>query len=339
MQVEIRTTAISPLRQSFANIERRIGSGKTASRYQEATLDLQSEVNFHYLPLWDRHHQLYDRQRTAVVMNDWYAFKDPRQFYYGSYVAARARQQETAERQLEFVARKQLLSELDAAERARLVFALLPLRHVEWAANANNCQITAYAWGNAVAQTTMFHTMDRLGLAQYLSRIGLLLDGNSGDALLQARSAWLEHADWQPLRRLVENQMVMSDWFELFIAQNLVLDGLIYPLVYQRFDAKLAARSGPGLSLCLEFFAHWYDETQRWVDATVKTAASESAANASVLSASYRSARDACSDALRPWLEHLFGADADAELTAALSALNQRADRIGLRSTLEGHTP
>ena len=40
---------------------------------------------------------IFDPKRTAIVMKDWYAFKDPRQFYYGTYTLARARMQEAAE--------------------------------------------------------------------------------------------------------------------------------------------------------------------------------------------------------------------------------------------------
>ena len=98
MTVEIRTQAVKPIRQTFAHIARRFGD-KPASRYQEATYDLQSEVNHHYKPLWDPERELYDTRRTALVMKDWYALKDPRQYYYGSYTIARSRMQEAADRQ------------------------------------------------------------------------------------------------------------------------------------------------------------------------------------------------------------------------------------------------
>ena len=42
-----------------------------------------------------------------------------------------------------------------------------------------------------------------------------------------------------PLSALVEDTLVVADPFELWVAQNFVLDGLLYPLVYERFDAAL----------------------------------------------------------------------------------------------------
>lgn len=330
MQIDIKTSSVAPVRQTFSYVARRLGNDKAASRYQEATFDLQPEANFHYRPLWDVRHELYDRSRTAVTMADWYDCKDPRQFYYGTYTTTRARQQETAEKHFSFVEKRGLLTALPEADHARLAYCLLPLRHVEWGANMNNCAITAYGWGAAITQATMFHTMDRLGLAQYLSRIGLLLDGSTGESLAQARADWLESPDWQPMRRLVEDSLVLEDWCELFLMQNFVLDGLLYPLVFQRFDARIAAQTGPGLSLCLEFFANWFDETRRWVDAVLKTIAAESPENAQILSRWYQHWRARGAEALAPYATHLFGEEASAECEGVLTELDARARKLGL---------
>ena len=54
MTIQIKTIDIEPKRQTFGHIARRIGEGKTASRYQEATLDVQATANFHYKPLGSR---------------------------------------------------------------------------------------------------------------------------------------------------------------------------------------------------------------------------------------------------------------------------------------------
>src|SRR5260370_41229957 len=97
MRLDIKTPGAQPVRQTFSHIARRLGADKPASRYQEATLELQPEVNFHYRPLWEPEFEIYDQGRTALVMNDWYAFKDPRQYYYGAYTITRARQQEATE--------------------------------------------------------------------------------------------------------------------------------------------------------------------------------------------------------------------------------------------------
>ncbi|RKP55792.1 aromatic/alkene monooxygenase hydroxylase subunit beta [Pararobbsia silviterrae] len=330
MQIDIKTSNVEQIRQTFSHVARRLGADKPASRYQEATLELQPETNFHYRPLWEPDRELYDKRRTAIRMNDWYAFKDPRQYYYGAYTITRARQQDAMEKSLDFVGKRGLLSNLDDNARVRIASLIVPLRHVEWAANTNNCYVTGYGWGTAITQATMFHSMDRLGLAQYQSRIGLLLDGNTGASLTEGKQRWLEDPTWQPLRRAVENLMVVRDWFETFVAQNLVLDGLLYPLVYTHIDAALAKQYGPGLSLLHEFSVTWFDETSRWVDATVKTAATESPANAACIGGWIRDWRAQVLAGLQPIADEALGDQAAAAIASVVATFDARLAKLGI---------
>jgi phenol/toluene 2-monooxygenase (NADH) P1/A1 len=331
MQIDIKTSAVQPIRQTFSHIARRMGADKPASRYQEATLDLQPEVNFHYRPLWQPEFELYDKARTAIRMNDWYAFKDPRQYYYGAYTIARSRQQETMEKNIDFVTRRGLLSTLTDEQKQSIAAIMVPLRHVEWAANTNNCYVTAYGWGTAITQATMYHSMDRLGLAQYLSRIGLLLDGNQGTLLTEGKERWMGDPAWQPMRRLVEDVMVVQDWFETFTAQNAVLDGLLYPLVYRHIDARLSARCGAGIGMINEFAIAWFDETSRWIDATLKTAAAESPENAALIAQWIATWRTRTLEALHPLASLSLGdADGQAALDEVDSAFTARMAKLGI---------
>lgn len=330
MQVDIKTATVTQIRQTFSHVARHIGGDKPASRYQEATIGMQPMANFHYKPLWDPEHEVFDPRRTKIVMRDWYTFRDPRQYYYGAYTIVRARQQEAMEKNLDFVGRQSLLSALPAEVRGQLEMALVPLRHVEWGANTNNCYITGYGFGTAITQATMFATMDRLGLAQYYSRIGLLLDGNSGDALARGKTLWMEHAAWQGLRRLIEKQFVTPDWFELFVAQNLVLDGLLQPLVLQHYERHIATHHGPALLLLFEFMNSWCEEHTRWVDSTVKTAAAESPTNAAMLAGWCADWQARTVEALRPYVAELFGDQAATVLEKVVSAFGARTAKIGV---------
>lgn len=165
MSVEIKVAAVEPIRQTFARTARRFGTAKPASRYQEASFDLQPRDNFHYRPVWDPERDIYDARRTAIVMADPDAFRDPRQYYYATYVINRAKLQETAEKNFDFVEKHRLMTTLSPAQVESIHQALLPLRHLEWAANLHNCFITAYCFGSAMAQGAMYATNDRLGIA------------------------------------------------------------------------------------------------------------------------------------------------------------------------------
>lgn len=330
MSVEIRVASVDPIRQTFARTARRFGADKPASRYQEASFDLQPRDNFHYRPVWDPQRDIYDRGRTAIVMADWDGLHDPRQFYYATYVINRARMQESAEKNFEFVDKNGLMAGLPAATRQELDSILLPLRHVEWAANLNNCFITAYCYGSPMAQGAMYNTNDRLGIAQYLSRIGLLIDGNSGQSLAAAKESWLHDPAWQPLRRLLEHSLVQKDWFEVFVAQNLVLDGLIHPLLHTRFQAQAGEAGSAILGMLTDFIREWFAENVKWVDASLKVAAAESADNRHLLAGWAASWTARATEALTPIAARFSDGSGDARLAAVRAALDERIRKLGL---------
>lgn len=334
MTVEIRVRSIKPVRNTFGHIARRFGD-KPATRYQEGTYDVQSEVNHHYKPLWDPDFEIYDKRRTAIVMNDWYALKDPRQYYYGTWTIARSKQQDAADRQLEIAAQRGWLPRMPEGLRESLVLALLPLRHFEWGANTNMCFVTAYGYGTALTQATAMATMDRLGMAQHFSRLGLLLDGNTGASLVQAKRHWIEHAAWQGLRSEVENLFVCTDPIEVFVAQALVADTLVYELCVRRFERVLTASQGDGLATLLDFPQRWQDESARWSDSVVKAMALESDPNRALLLRWVSHWRAAFRDALRPLATQVLGTEAGgAALAEADAALGARLVKLGLENNV-----
>jgi len=334
VSVEIKTTAIEPLRHTFSNVARRLGADKPASRYQEATFDLQPTTIFHYRPTWDADHELFDVGRTAIRMEDWYSFRDPRQFYYGAWTIARSQQQAGADRNFAFVERRRLLESASAEGIQIAARLLVPLRHLEYAANLNNCYMAAYGYGTAITQAASFNAIDRLGVAQYLSRLGLLLDGSSGTVLDQAKRDWQDAPLWQPLRALVESTLVTRDWFELYVAQNLVLDGLLYPLIYDLLDLELARHAGSTISMLLEFQNEWFAEVSRWVDATIKIAVDESDHNRERVALWTRAWIARCSEALLPLAVEVVGAERAgatmAELCAGLIARLEKKSGLAL---------
>lgn len=328
MQIDLRTVSIKPLRNTFDHVARHTGNDKPASRYLEGTIGIQSEDNFHYRPLWAPEFEIFDKARTAIVMKDWYSLKDPRQFYYGTYTMARARMQETAEADFDFVEERGLADSLPAEARKMALDVLLPLRHVEWAGNMNNSLICSYGYGAAITQPCIYQAMDHLGMAQYLTRVGLLLD--DAPALDAAKEAWLNDPKWQGLRRYVEDSFVVQDWFEVFVAHNLVLDGLLYPLVYGQIDKVFNAQGGPVVSMLTRFQSEWFAENVKWVDASIKIAAAESPENKAKLSAWAKAYRDNAAAALKPLADFALGATGAAQFDTIIQQFNDRAAKLGL---------
>ncbi len=284
MQIDIKAKELKPVRQAYSHIARRIGEGKTATRYQEAVLDLQATEHFHYRPTWQPEKELYDPTRTAIKMDDWYKFLDPRQYYYGNYTMARAKQQDSAEQNFKFVEKRNLLSSLPENVKQTIINHVLPLRHYEWAANMNNAQICAMGYGASITSAAMLHAADRLGNAQYITRIGLVLSENDEVVIDQAKTAWLNAPLWQVLRKLVEDSLVIEDWFELFLVQNLIMDGLLHPLIFKRLEEQLNQQGASTYSMLTEFIVDWYAESTRWVDKQIAVATAESDENKKLVS-------------------------------------------------------
>lgn len=329
MQMDLKTVTIEPKRRTFDHVAARIGPDKQASRYQEGTLDMQLEGPQHYRPLWDPAHDYFDTSRTKIAMADWYAFKDPRQYYYGSYVIARARQQEAAESAFTFVESRALAQAMPEDVRETALRVLLPLRHVAWGSSMNNESVAAYGYGAGITQGALYYAMDQLGIAQFVTRMGLVLA--DATALDTARDAWLNDDAWQPLRRLVEDLFVEKDWFELLVAQDLVLDGLLYPLVYGAVvDGVLAMGGGSAVAMICQFQSEWHAEATKWIDAQVKAAVADNADNRALIADWAGKWRARAASALLPVAAIALGDGAQDTLDDVLGGLDKRLDKLGL---------
>ena len=260
-------------------------------------------------------------------MADWYAFRDPRQFYYGTYVQARAKMQEVAESNYAFFEKRNLARLLSDAQKQQLIRYLVPLRHVEHAANLNNMYGTGLGMGTALTQGLLYNGMDRLGIAQYLSRIGLIVDGNSGESLVQAKQVWMEESIWQGVRKYCETMMVTEDWFEVMLAQDIVLDSLVYDLIYTQLDAQLADNGAQDVAMLTEFMQDWWKDSSRWGDAVLKTAVAESAENKALVEEWVNHWRGLAVEALAPLADEMLG---DEAMDKAVAALDKRLTKAGL---------
>jgi len=283
MTLDIKSVEIKPKRETFGHVSRRIGEGKAATRYEEATYDLQSVANYHYIPTYNQKFELYDENKTAINMEDWYKFLDPRQYYYSNYVMTRAKQQDAADQNFTFIEKRNLLDSMPKSIKEQILKYVLPIRHFEWGANMNNLQLVSEGYGSAFTSAAMFHAEDRLGNAQYVTRIGLLLANNEASVLDEAKDAWLNDVSWQNLRKALEDSFVLEDWFELFMVQNVIMDGFIQPLFFDKYEEELITKGSSTQSMMTEFITGWFEESTKWVDNTLRVAILESEENKNII--------------------------------------------------------
>nr|AMR08630.1 toluene-4-monooxygenase subunit TmoE [uncultured bacterium] len=254
---------------------------------------------------------------------------DPRQFYYGAYVGNRAKMQEAAETSFSFCDKRNLLTRLPEATQKQILRLMVPLRHVELGANMNNAKIAGDATATTVSQMHIYTAMDRLGIGQYLSRIALMIDGSTGKALDESKGYWMDDEMWQPMRKLVEDTLVVDDWFELTLAQNILIDGLMFNLVYYKMDAWLEGQGAEDVSMLTEFMRDWYKESLRWTNAMIKAVVGESDANREMLQTWIDHWEPRAYDALEPLAKASAGVEA---LDEARAELSTRLKKFGLQS-------
>ena len=330
MQLDLKTIEVKQRRQTFGHIARRFGTDRPASRYEEGTYDVQAVEHFHYRPTWDPRFQIFDPNKTRVKMTDWYALTDVRQYYYATYNIARARMYEAVERNFDLIERANLLDTVDPKWLAKIRDVLVPLRHYEWGANIVNAGITYDGYGTAITQAACFAMADRLGLAQLISRIGLTLDNGDGTSLDGTAARWTGEAKFQGLRRVVEDMLVVDDWFEALLAQNFAVDGIVHGLVYGAAIPAGNALGGTPVSLMCEFIAEWRTDSAKWIDGVLKAAAKDSPENAALLAGWYRTWRDRALEAVKPLAEGLMDGAAASALAEVAAQLDARAARLGI---------
>ena len=267
MQYELRYQVIEPKRNTYQNVIDRYGD-QPATRYQEATLDVEPRENFHYRPTWIAGRELYDPGYTALRLADPYAFADPRGFYYTPYVTSRAALHDEFGKTLGYLEERELLAKLPQPWRALLGDVVIPLRHYESGAQLVSVAGARFAYGTSLEQCCTFAAFDRIGNAQMLSRVGIALGQGTCDALTAAKRAWLDAAHLQPLRRLTEQIMVTGDWAEGLLAID-YLDSLLYPLVYSGLDERALLGGAGAYSLFAQHLTRWFADQRKWLDALV----------------------------------------------------------------------
>jgi phenol hydroxylase P1 protein len=268
MGYELRTKVVEPKRNTFAHLVERFGD-KPASRYQEATFNVQPTENFHYRPTWDADHELYDPDFSALKLADPYSYTDPRQYYYTPYVANAADRYESFAQTMKYIEERHLFDRLPEEWQLVLTDFVIPLRHYESGGQLISINGSRLAWGTTIEQACLYAAFDRIGNAQLLSLVGLALAGGSENTLGEAKKNWLYSSPLQGMRKFVEELLVEEDWAVGVIALELA-DAQLYPVLYAHLDDRALFRGAGAYSLLARHFHDWYGNHKKWLTALIK---------------------------------------------------------------------
>ena len=325
MQYELRTQVIDPPRKTFTHLVARYGD-RPASRYEEGSIDIQAKANFHYRPLWDPAHDIYDEAFSAFRLTDPYSFTDPRQYYYAPYVTSRAAMADAVASTLDYLDSRDLLSRLPDAWSSVMGELLVPLRHYESGAQMVSCEIARFGFGTTITQCAAYAAVDRIGNAQALSRVGIALDGGTAALLTDAKRRWVEDASLQGLRRYMEELFLEKDWGRALIRLD-VADRLIYSLFFTHLDDAAIDQGAGSYSLVAQHLSSWFKDQRKWVDALYKAWVADPetcAANKQLLADTTAEALAAALAAMHPLAaraDELVGAGATASLESTATTV------------------
>jgi len=265
VQFELRTQVIEPRRKTFSNLVARYGD-RPASRYEEGSIEIQATENFHFRPLWDPEHEIFDPAYSRLRLTDPYSFTDPRQFYYAPYVAARAQLHDAFGGTLSYLENRDLLERLPQGWRDLIAEVVVPLRHYESGGQLISAFGCRFGYGTTITQCLSYASFDRVGNAQVISRVGISLAGGSDELLTAAKQLWTQGEHLQPLRRYVEELLVEPDWAIAHLGLDLA-DRLLYGLLYRHLDEAALLGGAGAYSLVAQHLSGWFTDHRRWVDA------------------------------------------------------------------------
>lgn len=269
MQYELKTQIIETTRQTFDPLAKRFGD-KPMTRYQEGTYDLQPVENFHYRPSYAPDKELYDKSYSRLQLADPYSFADPRQYYYTPYVTARSSMHEAFGKTLDYVENHNLMERTPEPWQNLIANVIMPLRHYEAGGQMLFSGACRFSYGATISQCCAYEGFDRVGNAQLMSRVGIALGGGTAAVLKGAKRVWMEDEHTQPLRKFIEELLVVDDWAVGVIGMDLA-DRLIDTLVYRHLDEEAILGGAGSYSLLAQHVGTWYADHRKWLDALYKT--------------------------------------------------------------------
>ena len=210
---------------------------------------------------------------STALRADWAAFRDPSGQYYRSYVTG----QDVVERQLDSVlavaTEADFLSGMDPAWLEALTTLVGAMSFAQWGVAMAHQHVQRFSLASTLAQCAQLQVMDKLRNAERdLEWYDLFAPDAAEDAV---RAVWTDAAHLQPLRRYVEEFLVVADWGEVVVAVNVALLGLLEPFLREVYVRGGRANNDFVTAALGSTFAKDAKRQVAWTDAFVRFALAE----------------------------------------------------------------
>ncbi|WML52390.1 toluene hydroxylase [Neobacillus sp. PS3-12] len=251
---------------------------KTKNEYEDVTVRQQPYVHFHYRHKFDeRDYEIFDPRYTRLKCSDWEAFRDPKKFWYTTYVNNRKKMAEEVENGFTYAQELGVIQNLSPQWADALRDLYTPIRHLEYGENVQMQHVLRYALGTAIEQCATFQAYDKTGRAQWITQWALNMQEHHDDFLAHGKDVLLNEPAFQPLRHYVEEVLVTGDWAEVLVAENLTLDLLLGNLMYREFNQEALKHGDTHLSIMNLVIAKQLDWHRDWAFSLFKMLAEDKA--------------------------------------------------------------
>lgn len=251
---------------------------KTKNEYEEVTLRQQPYVHMHYRNNFDeRDYDNFDPRYTRLKSSDWEAYRDPKKFWYTTYVNNRKKMAEEVENGFNQAQELGVIGNLSPQWVEALRDIYTPLRHLEYGENVQMQHVIRYALGSAIEQCATFQAYDKTGRAQWISQWAMNMQEQHGEFLKHGKEVLLNEPAFEPLLKYVEEILVTNDWAEVIVAENLTLDLLLGNLMYREFNKEAVKQGDSHLSVMNLVIAKQLDWHRDWAFALFKLLAEDKA--------------------------------------------------------------
>lgn len=257
-------------------------AGRKPTQYESYTVGQQSSpeewLHVDWPLRFDDGRAPFVASSTALRCAQWGEYRDPTQTWQRAYVAQHNQQEQAIATLVPESLRDGLAASITPAWRDHVLgkyYAAWPF--VEYGEFLCLCYAVREALADTLTFALAFDASDKLrhgqDIVHYLLALKEALPAFTDEG---ARAAWMEDPSLVPLRETIERIYSLTDWAEIAVAINLVLEPLAGELMKTELLATLAPRNGdPVTPMILASVRHDSQRHLATTQALVKLAAAD----------------------------------------------------------------
>jgi len=273
---------------------------------------------------------------TALKLDDWDLFADPRQTTYSKYVEQAQAREIYVDGLLGVIDTMGYDLRLSEDWGTVLDRVMAPLRFPVHGLQMAAAYVASMVPSGRIAVALLFQAADEMRLVQRLAYRTRQLQGTWSEFGRNSQQVWEDDPIWQPLRKAIERLLVCYDWTEALVTLNLVIKPVMRELYLAHFGRLAAAHGDEILEKLLRALLEDQTWQRSWSNAllTLIVENPQNKQRVMAILTQHTSNVDAIATAMKPIfdvpLAHRVGMSMDQVLISIRTELEKQRSEIGL---------